>query len=375
MKTWMRRRGAGRERPGGALDVLARGSAPGRQSPAAGRASRSCRTASASASEAIGNPASMMSTPSASSWRASWSFSSMRIENPGACSPSRRVVSKMVSRLPDIGFLLSTFVAVRLPQVQFIVIWFKISDLLMQLPDLAAFLAVAAERSFSAAARRLHRTQPAVSQAVRRLEDELGERLFDRSSRDGTLTEAGRLLQDYAQRLLGMAGEAETAVRELQQMRRGRVIIGANEAAVHSLLPHIERFAVAASAGGCRGPPRPVAAGRRRGPGPQHRLRRRHVPAGRSRDPDRAARQRRHRPADVAEASARVEASRDDRGSRPADRHRAQRSISDARSRASRLRAQAHVDQHPDLAAEPRRNQARGRDGDRGWRCCRAAAR
>jgi DNA-binding transcriptional LysR family regulator len=113
----------------------------------------------------------------------------------------------------------------------------------MQLPDLAAFLAVATDRSFSAAARRLHRTQPAISQAVRRIEDELGERLFDRSSRDGTLTEAGRLLQDYAQRLLGLAHEAETAVRELQQVRRGRVIIGANEAAVHSLLPHVEKFA------------------------------------------------------------------------------------------------------------------------------------
>jgi DNA-binding transcriptional LysR family regulator len=113
----------------------------------------------------------------------------------------------------------------------------------MQLPDLAAFLAVAADRSFSAAARRLNRTQPAISQAVRRIEDELGERLFDRSSRDGTLTEAGRLLHDYAQRLLTLAGEAQNAVQELQQMRRGRVIVGANEAAVHSLLPHIERFA------------------------------------------------------------------------------------------------------------------------------------
>jgi hypothetical protein len=52
------------------------------------------RTASASASEAMGNPASMTSTPSASSWRASLSFSSTRMEKPGACSPSRRVVSK-----------------------------------------------------------------------------------------------------------------------------------------------------------------------------------------------------------------------------------------------------------------------------------------
>lgn len=113
----------------------------------------------------------------------------------------------------------------------------------MQLQDLAAFVSVASERSFSAAARRLHRTQPAISQAVRRLEDELGEKLFDRSARDGVLTEAGRLLQDYAQRLLGLATEARSAVEELQQVRRGRVIVGANEAAVHSILPHIARFA------------------------------------------------------------------------------------------------------------------------------------
>src|SRR5689334_5647507 len=115
----------------------------------------------------------------------------------------------------------------------------------MQLQDLASFVTVASERSFSAAARRLHRTQPAVSQAIKRLEDEIGERLFDRSSRDGTLTEAGRLLQDYASRLLGLASEAQAAVRELQEVRKGRVVIGANEAAVHSLLPFVERFAVA----------------------------------------------------------------------------------------------------------------------------------
>ncbi|HEY3885722.1 MAG TPA: LysR family transcriptional regulator [Vicinamibacterales bacterium] len=113
----------------------------------------------------------------------------------------------------------------------------------MQLQDLAAFVTVASERSFSAAARRLRRTQPAISQAVRRIEDEIGERLFDRSSRDGTLTEAGRLLQDYAQRLLGLETEARSAVEALQQVRRGRVIIGANEAGVHSVLPHIARFA------------------------------------------------------------------------------------------------------------------------------------
>jgi DNA-binding transcriptional LysR family regulator len=112
----------------------------------------------------------------------------------------------------------------------------------MQLQDLQAFATVAAERSFSAAARRLHRTQPAISQAERRLEDELGDRLFDRSSRNGVLTEAGTLLLEHAQRLLRLAADAEAAVRELQQVRRGRVRIGANEAAVHSLLPAIQTF-------------------------------------------------------------------------------------------------------------------------------------
>ena len=115
----------------------------------------------------------------------------------------------------------------------------------MQLQDLGTFVTVAQERSFSVAAKKLHRTQPAVSQAIRRLEEELGDRLFDRSVRNGALTEAGRLLQEYAGRLLSLAADAETAVRELQQVRRGRVIIGANEAAVHTLLPYLDRFAKA----------------------------------------------------------------------------------------------------------------------------------
>jgi DNA-binding transcriptional LysR family regulator len=115
----------------------------------------------------------------------------------------------------------------------------------MQLPDLNVFLTVADERSFSKAAHRLHRTQPAISQAVKRLEEELGARLFDRSSRTGVLTEAGLLLREHATRLVRMAAEAEAAVRELQQVRRGRVVIGANEAAVHSLLPFVSEFATA----------------------------------------------------------------------------------------------------------------------------------
>jgi len=107
---------------------------------------------------------------------------------------------------------------------------------------LKIFLTVAQERSFSRAAAKVHRTQPAVSQAVRRLEADLGEQLFDRSSKSGTLTEAGRMLQNYGQRLIRLAEETESAVRDLRDLRRGRVLIGANEAAVHTLLPLIVRF-------------------------------------------------------------------------------------------------------------------------------------
>jgi DNA-binding transcriptional LysR family regulator len=112
----------------------------------------------------------------------------------------------------------------------------------MDLTELRVFLAVAIERSFSRAASKLHRTQPAISQAIRRLEDEVGERLFDRSSKDGTLTEAGRVLKEYAERILRLTEEAETSVRELRDLHRGRVLIGVNEAAVHILLPLIDRF-------------------------------------------------------------------------------------------------------------------------------------
>ena len=112
----------------------------------------------------------------------------------------------------------------------------------MDLAELRVFLTVASERSFSRAAAKLHRTQPAVSQAIRRLEEAVGERLFDRSSKDGTLTEAGRVLRDYAERLHRLSEEAQLSVRELRDLQRGRVLIGSNEGGVHVLLPLIERF-------------------------------------------------------------------------------------------------------------------------------------
>ena len=112
----------------------------------------------------------------------------------------------------------------------------------MTFEDLRVFTTVAAERSFSRAARKLRRTQPAVSQAIRRLEDAAGERLIDRSSRDGTLTDAGELLLDYARRLVRLADEASAAVADLRKVRSGRVVIGANEGSVPAVLPLIAAF-------------------------------------------------------------------------------------------------------------------------------------
>ncbi len=103
-------------------------------------------------------------------------------------------------------------------------------------------MAVAEERSFSRAAARLHRTQPAVSQVVRKLENDLGEVLFERASRDGTLTQAGELLRDYAQRLLALRHEASNALDELRSLDRGRLLLTANEYTCLYLLPVLDEF-------------------------------------------------------------------------------------------------------------------------------------
>jgi DNA-binding transcriptional LysR family regulator len=112
----------------------------------------------------------------------------------------------------------------------------------MELNQLETFLAVAEERSFSRAAVRLHRTQPAVSQVIRKLEAAVGETLFDRAARDGSLTAAGVLLRDYALRLMALRREAASALDELKNLERGRLQLAANEYTCMYLLPAIDRF-------------------------------------------------------------------------------------------------------------------------------------
>jgi DNA-binding transcriptional LysR family regulator len=112
----------------------------------------------------------------------------------------------------------------------------------LELNQLETFLAVAEEKSFSRAAVRLHRTQPAVSQVIRKLEASVGEILFDRAARDGSLTAAGVLLRDYALRLLALRREASSALGELKSLERGRLQLAANEYTCMYLLPAIDAF-------------------------------------------------------------------------------------------------------------------------------------
>ncbi len=116
---------------------------------------------------------------------------------------------------------------------------------IMDLSQLETFLAVAEERTFSRAADRLGRTQPAISQVIRKLEDDLGEVLFERASRDGTLTAAGEVLRGYAERLVGLRREAESAVSELRSLERGHLTLAANEYTCLYLLPLLDRFRIA----------------------------------------------------------------------------------------------------------------------------------
>src|ERR1700688_4066888 len=112
----------------------------------------------------------------------------------------------------------------------------------MELHPLRVFLTVATEKSFSRAAEKLLRTQPAISLSVQRLELELGEKLIDLSAKDLLLTDAGKVVLDYARRFENLQGELENALAEMRDKSAGRLTIGANESSTLYLLDHIEKY-------------------------------------------------------------------------------------------------------------------------------------
>lgn len=112
----------------------------------------------------------------------------------------------------------------------------------MELYPLKVFLTVATERSFSRAGEKLLRTQPAISIAIQRLESDLKEKLIDRSGRELLLTDAGRLVLEYAKRFQNLESDLENALRELKDNYAGRLAIGANESTSLYLIQHIEQY-------------------------------------------------------------------------------------------------------------------------------------
>ena len=109
----------------------------------------------------------------------------------------------------------------------------------MELDQIAAFLEVARQRSFSRAAEKLYRTQPAISAQIRSLEIECGQKLFDRMGRKIFLTPPGEVLFEYGQQLAALHRETLQRVREAQGAVAGKLALGANEATCLYVLPQV----------------------------------------------------------------------------------------------------------------------------------------
>src|ERR1700674_4717423 len=112
----------------------------------------------------------------------------------------------------------------------------------MEFYPLKVFLTVAGEKSFSRAAEKLLRTQPAVSLAIQKLESDLQEKLIDRSGKELLLTDAGRIVPGYARRFENLEADLENALAELGANWAGRLGVGTDKTTARYLLGHIERY-------------------------------------------------------------------------------------------------------------------------------------
>src|SRR6266478_2172636 len=112
---------------------------------------------------------------------------------------------------------------------------------LMEIHQLRYFVAVADEGSFSRAAVKVRVAQPSLSQQIRKLEAEIGQRLFDRLPRSVVLTEAGRCFIDYARQILASIGDARRCVDELKDAVTGKLAVGAIPTIAPYVLPELVR--------------------------------------------------------------------------------------------------------------------------------------
>ena len=113
----------------------------------------------------------------------------------------------------------------------------------MNLEQLRGFYAVAAEGSFTKAAKKLFLTQPAISLQVRALEEEFGEQLFNRTGKSVCLTQAGEILKAHVKSIFDSLEDAKTQVSELQGLERGRLIIGCSDTiTIYMLAPILQTY-------------------------------------------------------------------------------------------------------------------------------------
>ena len=109
----------------------------------------------------------------------------------------------------------------------------------MELYQLEYFLETVRQRNFTRAASRLNLAQAALSEQIRKLEQEMGTPLFHRGRRESVPTAAGEMLRVHAEKLLEGAREARRAVQELVGLRGGRLSIGAIPSVGACLLPAV----------------------------------------------------------------------------------------------------------------------------------------
>lgn len=109
----------------------------------------------------------------------------------------------------------------------------------MDFDQLETFLEVARHASFSRAAEKRFRTQPAISAQIRALEEEVGARLFDRSGGRVSLTAAGKEFQKYVEETLEARKQIVTHLAEMEHVPRGEIVVGANEGTCLYVLPEV----------------------------------------------------------------------------------------------------------------------------------------
>lgn len=109
----------------------------------------------------------------------------------------------------------------------------------MDFDQLETFLEVARHTSFSRAAEKRFRTQPAISSQIRSLEEEVGAKLFDRSGGKVALTAAGKVFQQYAEQAIESRKNLLVTVAEMERVPRGEIVVGANEGTCLHILPEV----------------------------------------------------------------------------------------------------------------------------------------